>query len=525
LIKTRTIITALHYNVVFRFQKKRWKMKYKTFFLVTVTATLLFSSACSPGPAPVEEEGVDVILGSPEVAFTDPPKPTNTITPPTSIPEPQQVPVEALPEDGSVRIVSEEFYRQILVFTSLATETTKGLEEVYFSGVGGGVSMYQIPRDTKFPVIGWEEDERSLGFINFPSDQDVSITLYTPNGVFAGSETFNPKHYKGIDYVESPTETYIIPYNGNDFLRGELIADANFASIQLMNAIYPAGLFVGDWKVEAVSEGVSAELTFDVFAKLDGGLHILPGLLFEPIENLSTEPDDYMDSHYKPTHWNIFEGLHFSPGDDVIITGINLDSKIFGSFADLTIQICYAGSQSLGEFWGGFPDNCSTIAQKNVNTDEKGELWLIFQPSESDPSGAYYVLAEHPQNGVFGQSAPPYFILDSITPAQDNISISSPTANPQANADCPGAPRSRIEVGERYQVCTEEDRLNLREKPGSQASSLDKLETGTLVKVIGGPVCENNVLWWQVEPDFGWTAGWVVEGSVEDTDPYFLCPQ
>ncbi len=89
-----------------------------------------------------------------------------------------------------------------------------------------------------------------------------------------------------------------------------------------------------------------------------------------------------------------------------------------------------------------------------------------------------------------------------------NISTSSTVVS------CPGAPEPRLEVGGTAVVITDPDPLRVRESaPGGEIVGL--LYRDYQMPVIGGPVCANELYWWQVTLRDG-TTGWVAEGVPGD---------
>lgn len=87
---------------------------------------------------------------------------------------------------------------------------------------------------------------------------------------------------------------------------------------------------------------------------------------------------------------------------------------------------------------------------------------------------------------------------------------------------CPGMLPSRVKVGDTVRVCTKQDRLILRVAPSRSAEELVRIVTGTELKILEGPVCDDESTWWRIRIDSGLT-GWVREGT-DATDPYFICP-
>ncbi|GIL14092.1 MAG: hypothetical protein BroJett038_28120 [Chloroflexota bacterium] len=89
--------------------------------------------------------------------------------------------------------------------------------------------------------------------------------------------------------------------------------------------------------------------------------------------------------------------------------------------------------------------------------------------------------------------------------------------NAQDAADCPGAPKSRLKVGDVAIVITEPDPVRARQSPPDGAV-VAQLYRDYQLPVVGGPVCANGIVWWEVRLRDESTA-WVAEGAGEE---YFL---
>lgn len=95
--------------------------------------------------------------------------------------------------------------------------------------------------------------------------------------------------------------------------------------------------------------------------------------------------------------------------------------------------------------------------------------------------------------------------------------LPSPTEQPFEQTEeapfCPKAPAPRVEVGQRARVTYGDPRrLIVRVLPTTSSAILRHLELGEEFLVIGGPVCADNYIWWQIE--FGEYSGyWVAEGE------------
>ena len=84
---------------------------------------------------------------------------------------------------------------------------------------------------------------------------------------------------------------------------------------------------------------------------------------------------------------------------------------------------------------------------------------------------------------------------------------------------CPGAPPPRLTVGGQARVTfTDGTPLRVRAAPGGEY--ITQLPEGTVVQVIGGPQCQGQYTWWQIQTSDG-IQGWSAEGDMQD---YYLEP-
>lgn len=128
-------------------------------------------------------------------------------------------------------------------------------------------------------------------------------------------------------------------------------------------------------------------------------------------------------------------------------------------------------------------------------------------------------------------------IEPTYTPA---LVIDTPT-RPVVNS-CPGAASQRILIGDTVNVCTKRDRLVVKVDPGITTEEIIRVYPGSVLTIVGGPMCMDDSSWWLVSvpvntkaakhqtelSDFFYTdreyTGWVPEGS-DEVDPYYLCEQ
>lgn len=90
-------------------------------------------------------------------------------------------------------------------------------------------------------------------------------------------------------------------------------------------------------------------------------------------------------------------------------------------------------------------------------------------------------------------------------------------AGGSAGLSCPGSPPSRLKVGDRAVVITDPDPVRARAVP-PDGEIIDLLYRNYSLTITGGPMCANDLLWWEVQLRDERTA-WVAEGA---DDEYFL---
>jgi uncharacterized protein YfaS (alpha-2-macroglobulin family) len=94
----------------------------------------------------------------------------------------------------------------------------------------------------------------------------------------------------------------------------------------------------------------------------------------------------------------------------------------------------------------------------------------------------------------------------------DLLTISGDSA-----VSCPGAPPTRLKVGDMAIVTSDPDPVRARSAP-PDGEIVDLLYRDYSLPIVGGPVCDNGILWWEVELRDE-TRAWVAEGI---GDEYFI---
>lgn len=90
--------------------------------------------------------------------------------------------------------------------------------------------------------------------------------------------------------------------------------------------------------------------------------------------------------------------------------------------------------------------------------------------------------------------------------------IVSPLAAADPQPLCPLAPQSRLIPNMAIVVAPGIDQLNLRALPALTTGIERQLYAGTALTIIGGPVCNNDYVWWRVETEYG-LRGWAAEAT------------
>jgi hypothetical protein len=492
-------------------------MKYK---ILAIVLLIGISAACTKSVFDQPDEvGVQQT-----VSLADQIEPANKITATekgvgvTETPTPTLTPTAEAPQKGPGFILSMNNQASPpLIDRSISSENL--MKELYVfmgAGPGGGgeednldeceyIQFCRLESIPAFPdiVLQWG----TLCLMGFEDNTNFITELYAPDSNLIATSKFHMQDTQlvqfdldtGEDQYESDVYSMVNAWHGdygiNFYQAGDCHMDADIpdsqvskienANLTRMDFYLPPAWLVGegDWQIRVHADD-------QVYDEIHS----------HEIRHL---PDGFVTDTLSIDPWNYARKNSYQPGDQVIYMGYGFEPNTniqIGTYLDETVD----SSDIKGDLFFG----------TGINTNEAGGFWFAYPILDSDPNGTY----------SFGVDSVPDQPFGSFRITGSSAS-SSPKNNPQADAECPKAPSSRVDVGERFRVCTGADRLKLRENPGSQGSILDNLEHGTMVKVISGPVCENDLLWWQVEPDYGWTAGWVAEGSIEDADPYFLCPQ
>jgi hypothetical protein len=140
------------------------------------------------------------------------------------------------------------------------------------------------------------------------------------------------------------------------------------------------------------------------------------------------------------------------------------------------------------------------VASRNITVDENGAAVLALQISRSAPytiRDVVFIINEKNQNGDF--------IGSSIL------------MKPSVEINCPGFMlASRMYIGNTARVTPATSANLLNSKPSRpsldrSSKALAKIPVGGKFTIIGGPTCNQEILWWQIK--YKGTIGWTGEGT------------
>ncbi len=121
------------------------------------------------------------------------------------------------------------------------------------------------------------------------------------------------------------------------------------------------------------------------------------------------------------------------------------------------------------------------------------------------------------------QPGPTLFV--SATLVASRTPIPSPSSASSANptwVPCPGTYPSRLQVGIQAFVSYDPPLANrVRTQPNGVAPVVGFIQPGEKVAIIGGPICSDEWIWWQVRAIQTGMTGWTAEG---DKQSYWLVP-
>ena len=170
-------------------------------------------------------------------------------------------------------------------------------------------------------------------------------------------------------------------------------------------------------------------------------------------------------------------------------------------------------------------------AQPSTSVDVIGQLnsgdraSIIGGPQCADGYLWWQVQLDSGLMGWVAEGTTDRYFIDPV-----NGTPGTPTATPEPTIgivpfNCPNAPPTEFAVGFRGLVRpaiagATPNNVRIRDTASTSGKLIGNLPENVLFTVIGGPVCANGYVWWQIKADNGLT-GWTAEG---DTQKYYIVP-
>lgn len=344
------------------------------------------------------------------------------------------------------------------------------LTRTLFFSPGGGLSRDTafncrrdgVPEDSQ-PTIWfhgraeYDIQDGELCMINFPVDVPFTIELTSPSGARYQQEmnTFEDNGYQGFDYED----------DGGGFTYGMI-------HLWLSPDVEP-----GEWQVEYFSE--NDYYTFNIpidWPEKSPALYI-PRDDPNPFER----PEDFFTLGAA----HLFQIIALKPGQSLDLTGYNLPAR-----QEVPIGLYQVTKVKDKD------EELRLIQAISAKSNGSGEVSFSFKLNKGLPPGGYYLgaVTNLKAKDVYHSGGGLGVYVDS----------------------CPGAPASRLMVGDRVRLDTDNsggDQDNkLYSEPGQGNNKTGQLGAALTGDILAGPTCVDSQVWWKLRTSKG-AEGWIAEGS------------
>lgn len=150
-------------------------------------------------------------------------------------------------------------------------------------------------------------------------------------------------------------------------------------------------------------------------------------------------------------------------------------------------------------------------------------------PVSTQPVGVSLTPERHTETLAVQQDSTPFTLPSgaTVTPFPTNTLTPSSSSTPVSGTPWPACPNasyeSRLQTGAFATVSlTPPLANNVRESAGIDHHLLGKIQPGELIKVLSGPECVEDWVWWKIQSQETGLTGWTSEGDLEN---YWLVPE
>lgn len=254
--------------------------------------------------------------------------------------------------------------------------------------------------------------------------------------------------------------------------------------------IYPADRFAE--VNEAAAEQIARlSAVFSGPALPEGELAFLP--LWNAAQFFQVQAERLDFNNGKGLRYLACSGQAQAPIDETCLyytyQGLTADGKYYVSGLFM-LDLPALKDPKLTDLWAGYTQAYDEALYRQYQEDALAAL-SVAQPADFTPNLA---------------------MLDQV--------MASLTVNPESDLladeglDCPGAPAARLAVGTDARVTyTDGTPLRIRNDAGKNGLILGLLPEGAALKVLAGPRCIAEGMWWQVKATSQGYTGWVLEGE------------
>ncbi len=242
---------------------------------------------------------------------------------------------------------------------------------------------------------------------------------------------------------------------------------------------------------------------------------------------IEPEPEYGLDFYYSDYNNEYYLNFSFLPGADYTITlqpgmediygnVITTETVVRFSTGDYDPQLSLRTPGDIG-FYNAYAEqtrlylthmNVSDVDLQLFNVTDQDFINALSRGQRYDPF-EYLTIGDPLQRWTIPSVAPRNLVRYELLDLGALVS-----------ADCPGAPASRLQVGDPAIVIAAPEPLRARASAPS-GEVVDQLYRDYALEIVGGPVCANNFLWWEITLRDG-SRAWVAEG---DTTEYYLEPR
>ncbi len=188
--------------------------------------------------------------------------------------------------------------------------------------------------------------------------------------------------------------------------------------------------------------------------------------------------------------------------------------------AGVLLVVCLLGGIGVGVGWVMYRDGgtaVSTTSRFDLLAQTSTALALQWI-STASPTASRTSTSTVPPT-----PSPSFTITISLTPSSTPLPSATPTPLVKPTwYPCANTYPSRLHVGDRAKVSEDPPYPNrVRAQPNTTSDILGLLEVGEMMEIIGGPVCSQGWIWWEVRSLAKSLTGWTAEGDGKD---YWLVP-